>query len=419
VPRSAGEIKIMQIDILDPGMWARGPWKELHWLRNNDPIHWDEKNQLHVISKYNDLVYISKNAQLFCSGEGTRPNMPTKLSIVDMDEPRHGQLRKLINKGFSPRMVAKLEVYFREMTRTAVDRIAQSGRCDFVLAISVPLPLELIAELIGIDKKDRDRFHVWSDDMIASDGFYHDPVVMQRATEAFSEYVTYLHDAIEERKKMPRDDLMSILVHAKEGGLLGQDNNHKANAREKVGEHDLEMAGDEMLMFLVTLMIAGNETTRNAISGGISALIENPAERQKLVDNPSLIPLAADEIVRYVSPVLNFQRTATQDTELRGKKIKKGQKVLLCYPSANRDEDVFKDPDRFIADRDPNPHIGFGIGNHFCLGANLARMEIRVVLEEVLKRIPDLEYTDGPPKMHPSTLVRSFTHMPVRFTPEA
>jgi cytochrome P450 len=123
--------------------------------------------------------------------------------------------------------------------------------------------------------------------------------------------------------------------------------------------------------------------------------------------------------VRYVSPVLNFQRTATQDTELRGKKIKKGQKVLLCYPSANRDEDVFKDPDRFIADRDPNPHIGFGIGNHFCLGANLARMEIRVVLEEVLSRIPDLEYTDGPPKMHPSTLVRSFTHMPVRFTPEA
>jgi cytochrome P450 family 142 subfamily A polypeptide 1 len=409
----------MQIDSLDAKMWARGPWEEFRWLRKNDPVHWDDKNQLFVISKYDDLVYISKNAQIFCSGEGTRPNMPTKLSIVDMDEPRHGQLRKLINKGFSPRMVSKLEVYFRDMTRKAVDRIAKTGRCDFVLAISVPLPLELIAELIGIDKKDRDRFHVWSDDMIASDGFYHDPVVMQRATEAFSEYVTYLQDAIEERKKMPRDDLMSILVHAKEGGILGQDNNHKANAREKVSEQDLEMAGDEMLMFLVTLMIAGNETTRNAISGGISALIENPAERQKLIDDPSLIPLCADEIVRYVSPVLNFQRTATQDTELRGKKIKKGQKVLLCYPSANRDEDIFDQPDRFIADRDPNPHIGFGIGNHFCLGANLARMEIRVVLEEVLRRIPDLEYTDGPPKMHPSTLVRSFTHMPVRFTPEA
>jgi cytochrome P450 family 142 subfamily A polypeptide 1 len=411
----------MEIDILDPEMWARGAWEELHWLRNNDPIHWDEKNRLYVISKYADLVYISKNAQLFCSGDGTRPNMPTKLSIVDMDEPRHGQLRKLINKGFSPRMVSKLETYFREMTRNAVDRIAKTGGCDFVLAISVPLPLELIAELIGIDKADRDKFHHWSDTMIASDGYFHDPVIMQKATQAFADYVAYLQSAIEERKTLPRDDLMSILVHAKEGGLLGHiAHEFKADALEKVGsEENLHMAGDEMLMFLVTLMIAGNETTRNAISGGVSALIENPAEKQKLVENPSLIPLAADEIVRYVSPVLNFQRTVTQDTELRGKKLKKGDRVLLVYPSANRDEDVFEEPDRFIADRDPNPHVAFGIGNHFCLGANLARMEIRVVLEEVLRRIPDLRYTNGRPSMHPSTLVRSFTHMPVSFTPEA
>jgi len=179
------------------------------------------------------------------------------------------------------------------------------------------------------------------------------------------------------------------------------------------------MAADELKMFLVTLLVAGNETTRNAISGGISALIENPSERQKLVDDPSLIPLAADEIVRYVSPVLNFARTATRDTEVRGKKIREGEKVLLLYPSANRDADVFDEPDSFIADRSPNPHLGFGVGNHFCLGANLARMEIRVVLEEVLRRMPDMEYTAGPPKMHPSTLVRSYTSMPVRFTPEA
>jgi cytochrome P450 len=171
-------------------------------------------------------------------------------------------------------------------------------------------------------------------------------------------------------------------------------------------------------MFLVTLLIAGNETTRNAITGGMSALIENPAERQKLVDNPALIPTAAEEIVRYVSPVVSFARTATEDTELRGTPIKKGQKVLMLYPSANRDADVFEDPESFKADRDPNPHLAFGIGNHFCLGANLARMEIRVVLEEVLRRMPNMEYTNGPPKMVPSTLVRSFVQMPVRFTPE-
>lgn len=411
----------MDIDILDPHMWARGPWKELAWLRNNDPIHWDEKNQIYAISKYADLVYISKNPQIFCSGMGTRPNMPTKLSIVDMDEPRHGQLRRLINKGFSPRMVSKLEVFFRDMTVKALDRLVSKGRCDFVLSVSVPLPLELIAELIGIDTSAREDLHRWSDEMIGSDGFFDNPEVMQKATQAFADYVAYLQSAIEERKKMPRDDLMSILVHAKEGGLLGHNaHEFKADALTKVGsEEAVDMAGDELLMFLVTLLIAGNETTRNAITGGISALIENPAEKQKLIDDPSLIPLAADEIVRYVSPVLNFQRTATCDTELRGKKIKEGERVLLMYPSANRDEDVFPDSERFIADRDPNPHVGFGIGNHFCLGANLARMEIRVVLEEVLKRIPDLRYASGPPTTHPSTLVRSFTHMPVEFTPAA
>jgi cytochrome P450 family 142 subfamily A polypeptide 1 len=345
--------------------------------------------------------------------------MPTRLSIVDMDEPRHGQLRRLINKGFSPRMAGKLETFFRNLTVEAVDRVAQTGWCDFVAAISVPLPLELIAELIGIDKRDRDRFHGWTDDMIASDGYFDDPVVMQRATQAFADYVAYLQTAIAERRAMPRDDLMSILVNAKEGGMLGSDTSKfAANVRDTLSEEAVDMAGDELLMFLVMLLVAGNETTRNAITGGISALIENPAERLKLINDPSLIPLAADEIVRYVSPVLNFARTATQDADVRGKKIRKGEKVLLCYPSANRDEDIFEEPDRFIADRRNNPHVGFGIGNHFCLGANLARMEIRVVLEEVLSRISDLEYTDGPPKLHLSTLVRGFTSMPVRFTPE-
>jgi cytochrome P450 family 142 subfamily A polypeptide 1 len=337
-----------------------------------------------------------------------------------MDEPRHGQLRRLINKGFTPRMVAKLEGYFRKLTTEAVDNIAERGECDFVSAISVPLPLELIAELIGVDDSERDRFHRWSDDMIASDGNYDNLEVMLRATQAFGEFVEYITGVIEERRRSPCDDLVSILVNAKDEGLLGTNENQFASdVLTKLGsEEAVKMAADELKMFLVALLVAGNETTRNAITGGISALIENPAEKQKLLDHPALIPLAVEEIVRYVSPVLNFARTATTDTELRGKKIKEGEKVLLLYPSANRDADVFDDPERFIADRTPNPHLAFGIGNHFCLGANLARMEIRVVLEEVLRRIPDLEYSAGPPTVHPSLLVRSFTRMPVRFTPE-
>lgn len=411
----------MQIDILDLKTWDSGMWERLRWLRENDPVYWDAKNELWVLSRYTEVMHVSKNHELFCSREGTRPNMPTKLSILDMDEPRHGQLRKLVNKGFSPRMVAKLEGYFRELTDHYIDNVAHKGECDFVTAVSVPLPLHLIAEMIGIPPEDRDRFHHWSDTMIASDGRYHDTQAMKKAADAFAEYWEYLEDIVAERRKTPRDDLVSILVHAYDEGLLGTaaSKMDPATLREKLGSDEaVAMAHDELRLFLVALLIAGNETTRNAISGGISALIENPAERQKLVDNPALIPSAVEEIVRYVSPVLNFARTATADTELRGKRIKKGQKVFMIYPSANRDADVFEDPDAFRVDRDPNPHLAFGIGNHYCLGANLARMELRVVLGEVLRRMPDMEYTDGPPKISLSTLVRSFVSMPVRFRPE-
>lgn len=411
----------MDIDILALHTWDGGMWERLRWLRENDPVHWDEKNDIWVLSRYAEVMHVSKNHELFCSGEGTRPNMPTKLSLIDMDEPRHGQLRKLINRGFSPRMVSKLEAYFRKLADQYIDQVAHKGECDFVTAVAVPLPLHLIAEMIGISPEDRDRFHHWSDTMIASDGRYHDSAVMAKASAAFGEYWKYLEDIVEERRNNPQDDLVSILVHAYDEGLLGtmEGKTDAAALQAKLGsEEAVAMAHDELRLFLVTLLIAGNETTRNAITGGISALIENPAERKKLVDHPSLIPSAVEEIVRYVSPVLNFARTATADTELRGKRIRKGQKVFLIYPSANRDADVFEDPDVFKVDRNPNPHLAFGIGNHYCLGANLARMELRVVLGEVLRRMPNMEYTDGPPKITLSTLVRSFVSMPVRFTPE-
>jgi cytochrome P450 family 142 subfamily A polypeptide 1 len=408
----------MHIDILNVNTWDGGMWERLRWLRENDPVHWDAKNEIWVLSTYDDVLYVSKHNEIFCSGEGTRPNMPTKLSIVDMDEPRHGQLRKLVNRGFTPRMVNKLEAYFRDLTTHYIDKVAGTGACDFVQAVSVPLPLHLIAEMMGIDPEDRDRFHHWSDVMIASDGRYDDAEQMAKAGAAFAEYIDYLGETIEERRAQPKDDLISILVHARDEGILGANEVRNEALLQKMGGAEaVSMAQDELKMFLVTLLIAGNETTRNAISGGVSALIENPAERRKLVENPALIASAVEEVCRYVSPVLNFARTATRDTELRGRRIRKGQKLLLVYPSANRDATVFEDPDAFRVDRTPNPHLAFGIGNHFCLGANLARMELRVVLGEVVRRMPDMEYTDGPPTMALSPLVRSFVSMPVRFTP--
>lgn len=403
------------IDILDAKTWGPGAYERFRWLRENDPVHWDAKNSIWAVSKHADVVYASKHAEIFCSGEGTRPNMPTKLSIVDMDEPRHGQLRNLINRGFKPRRVGEITDRFRAFTVETLDKLAAQGECDFVRDIAVPMPIEVIADLIGIPKTDRNKLHHWSDTMIASDGNYDDIEQMSKAANAFAEYVAYIEDTIESRRKNPQDDLVSVLVTARDGGLLGE--MEVVDVKKMPSEQATDMAKDELTMFLVTLLIAGNETTRNALTGGMSQLIENPGEKQKLIDNPKLIPMAVEEIVRHVSPVLNFARTATQDTELRGRKIEKGQKILLMYPSANRDADVFEDPEAFKVDRDPNPHVAFGIGNHFCLGANLARMEIRVMLEEILKRMPDIDYADGPPKMHPSLLVRSFTHMPVKFTP--
>jgi cytochrome P450 family 142 subfamily A polypeptide 1 len=405
----------VDIDFLSSHSWDGHMLERMRWLRENDPVHWSEKSGLWIISKYEDVTYVSKNSHIFCSGHGVRPGNPVKLALIEDDEPRHGQLRKLINKGFTPRMVSKLEEVFREITTEAIDAVADAGECDFVTDIAVPLPLLLIAEMIGIRREDRATFHRWSDELIAADGNLDHPEVMERASGAYMEYAAYVTEIFEDRRRNPQDDLVSILVGANDEGLLT-----KQELREG-GRHDrdsiAELAVDELIMFMVVLLVAGNETTRNGISGGMSLLIENPDQRQKLIDDPSLIPSAVEEMVRLVSPVQSFGRTATCDTELRGHKIEKGQMVLMLYPSANRDADVFEDPDVFDVERNP-AHLGFGIGNHFCLGANLARMEMRVAFSELLRRLPDMAYAAGGPVLKPSALVRSCVEMKVRYTPE-
>jgi cytochrome P450 family 142 subfamily A polypeptide 1 len=408
----------LKIEFLASQNWDENMEERLAWLRENEPVYWSDKDQLWVLTSFEDVSYVSKHQELFTSAAGVRPGNPAKLGLIDEDEPRHTDLRKLINKGFSPRMVKKLESVFRDITTEAIDAVAKDGECDFVSAISVPLPIRLIAAMIGICEEDRDLFHRWSDEMIAADGNQSDPEIMQRAHKAFLEYSAYVTRVIEDRRKHPQDDLTSILVGAKDEGLLGDFGGSELPLREDVSEEHLALANDELIMLMVILMVAGNETTRNGISGGMQLLIENPEERRKLIDDPSRIPAAVEEMVRMVSPVRSFGRTATQDTELRGKSISKGEKVLIVYPSANRDPKEFADPDHFDVARNPH-HLAFGIGSHFCLGANLARMEMRVAFEEVLRRLPDMEYSDGGPRLKPSALVRSCMEMRVRFTPEA
>jgi len=407
----------MDVDVafLDPKTWDPDVHARMRWLREHDPVHWSERDRCWVVSKFDDVAYVSKHQDLFTSAHGVRIDNAPKIGLIDEGEPRHTKLRNLINRGFSPRMVKKLELAFREITTEALDAIAGRGEADFVEDVAVPLPLSLIAEMIGIRKQDRRRFHQWSDAMIRGDGNQDDPGIMAAAGQAFLAYSAYVREIIEDRRRQPQDDLVSILVGAKDAGLLTT-----FDQPDQPGLQDgqLELANDELIMLLVILLVAGNETTRNALSGGMQLLIEHPAERQKLIDDPDLIPSAVEEMVRLVSPVQSFSRSVVEDTTLRGRTLRAGERVLMLYPSANRDADVFDDPDAFRVERNP-VHLGFGLGKHFCLGANLARMEMRVAFEEILRRCPDMTFADPEGAVVvPSALVRSCIRMRVRFTPE-
>ena len=392
-------------------------YERMRWLRENDPIRWSEEDNLWLISRYDDVVYCSKHQDLFTSGQGVRPGLAAKIGLIDEEEPRHGELRGLINRGFTPRMVKKLEEIFLKITTQAIDSVAKQGECDFVSSIAVPLPLRLIAAMIGIREEDYDQFGTWSNDMIAAEGRLDDPEVATRATKAYMAYAAYVSEIIEDRRKHPQDDLVSILTGAKDDGLLV----HYDEDLSRYAGHDekMHLANDELIKLLVILMVAGNETTRNALSGSMQLLIEHPDVRQRLVEDPSLIRNAVEEMLRVVTPVNSFGRTVLKDTEVRGQKMKAGDRILLLYGSANRDPEIFADPERFDIERRPQ-HVGFGIGSHFCLGANLARMELRVALTQLLGRLPDMEYADEHGAvLQPSSLVRTCTSMRVRFTPEA
>jgi cholest-4-en-3-one 26-monooxygenase len=268
---------------------------------------------------------------------------------------------------------------------------------------------------MGLDPSQRQKLYAWSDAMMAGDGHTEaDDPVLHEAAAAFGEYATMCLELIEKRRQDgSTDDIIGILTNAFDQGQLERpDGAVQASA-------DDELSSDDLLMFLTLLVVAGNETTRNALTGGLVAFTRFPDERQKLLDRPELIDLAVEEIVRYVSPVLSFMRTVTEDHTYKGVDLKAGERVFLLYQSANRDEDVFDEPDAFRVDRDPNPHLAFGIGTHYCLGANLARAEIKVVYEELFKRLRDIRAADPDTLSRgDSTLVLALQHLPAVFTPE-
>jgi cytochrome P450 family 142 subfamily A polypeptide 1 len=396
----------MNLDLLDPKLYQGDPYSAFAWLRRHEPVRWDANHGVWLITKYADVVHVSKNHEIFCSGQGIRHNSNRKAGMITMDEPRHGQMRRLVNRSFTPRMVSRLEPHMREIVTDCIDRVAQLGSCDFVPSLAVPLPLLVIAELLGIHPKDRDRFRAWSEAIVAQDGQPDGSEPVAEAQRALREYAAYLTEIIEDRRRHPQDDLISTLIHASDEGMLSAD--------------FTQMANDELLGLLMLLLVAGNETTRNALSAGIAAFSQFPGEYDKVRTTPSLLPSAIEEVLRWSSPVINFRRTATRDTDIRCQRIREGDQVVIFYTSANRDEEVFADADCFRVDRNPNDHIAFGVGNHYCLGANLARLEMRVMFEELFRRLPDIRVAPGAaPKYTLSAVLRGIESLPVVFTPEA
>lgn len=406
----------VQIDVNDPRFYD-DPWDAYRWLRDHSRVHWDAANELWVVSRHEDVSLVSRDNARYSAAGGVRPAVAAPMSIISMDDPEHTVQRRIVSKGFTPKKVADLADHIREVSRDIVGQIASRGEVDFVPEFAMHVPLIVIAEMMGLDPEMRERLYAWSDDMMNGDGHSEadDPALLA-AAEAFGEYTTMCQELINERRLVPQDDLISTLTGALDAGDLLKLDAGAVTAKQ-ASEH-MSLDDYELLMFLVLLVVAGNETTRNALSGGLLAFSRFPGERDRLIADPSLMETAVDEIVRYVSPVMSFCRTATEDHELHGETIRAGQKVLMLYQSANRDERVFDDPDTFRIDRNPNPHLGFGIGTHFCMGANLAKAEIRVVFEELFARLPDIHVPEGTvPARGDSALVLAIQSLPAIFTP--
>ncbi len=405
------------LDFCDPALYD-DPWETYRWLRRSSPLHRDETNGLWVVSRHEDVSYVSRHPETYCSSRGVRPQLDVPLSLICEDDPEHTRQRRMINRGFTPRRVRELAPHIRELSNQLIDEIASRGEIDFVEDFAIHVPLIVICELMGLDPATRMRMYPWSDAMMAGDGHTEaDDPVLFAAAEAFAEYNAMCAELIAKRRVDPRDDLISVLTQRFDEGDLGKDEFTDLHG-QPLGA---PMGDDELNLFLAVLLIAGNETTRNAISGGMLALSRFPSERQRLIehlDDDAFVDLAVEELIRWTSPVIGFTRTVTTPHSYRGEQLEAGDRVLMLYQSANRDEDVFDRADELILDREPNLHVAFGVGPHFCLGANLARLEVKTVFQELLRRLPDIAVPEGAERTRgASSLVIALQHMPATFTP--
>lgn len=389
-------------DVSNPDSFQDGfPHELFRRLRREAPVCWHESDYAGgpgywIISRYETIRKISRQPMSFSSAAGTsiEDHGNNFVSMIGMDPPGHRRYRALVSGGFTPRQISAQEPQHREIVKAILDSVIDRGHCDFVVDIAAELPLRVIADLLGVPRSACHDIFDWSNRMIGNqDGEYH--VSDREAETAAQEMFVYANGLAEDRLANPRDDLMSAILHGEIDG-----------SRLNAVEFD---------SFFLLLAVAGNETTRNLISHGLLLLLEHPEALARLREDPSRLPAAIEEMLRFRSPVIYMRRTATQDTELEGKRIRKGDKLLLYYPSANRDEAVFERPDVFDIDRSYNHHLAFGIGEHFCIGTHLARLETRVMFEAILERMHGLELS-GPVSYLRSNLIDGVKHIPLKFT---
>ena len=395
-------------DLSSPDTFVPGvPFETFDRLRKNDPVYFHEEPEgpgFWCVTRYEDLVAINRDNHLFSSNKRTALFMESdeemlaqqRLMMLNMDPPMHTRYRLLVNKGFTPRRVNQLGETIRRQANGIIDAVSEKGECDFVTEISAELPLQVIADLLGVPQDDRHLVFDWSNRMIGSE----DPeynTSAELAQNASMELYSYFNQLSAQRKLDPKEDLITLLLNAEVDG-------------ERLTELELDL-------FFLLLSVAGNETTRNAISHGMAALSEHPDQQQRLLDDPSLINSAVEEILRWATPVMHFRRQATAPTQIGDQKIGEDEKVVFWHISANRDESVFDDPYAFDVGRSPNEHVAFGGGGpHFCLGANLARLEMKVFFEELLKRLPDIQVSGEVSRLR-SNFINGLKHIPVTFSP--
>lgn len=407
------ELSLDTIDIISPEHYQKNGYPHAEWtyLRKHKPVFRVEHprcDPFWAITKAADIMEISKQPRLWLNGprlmvfvlapgeEALPPEALPLKHLLNMDPPEHGDYRSILSRYFTPRSVRALEGEVAKITREVLDEVMDRKECDFVTEISSKVPVAVIAEMLGVPREDWPRMFRWTNEIIGGG----DPEFQRgdNPTETFAqarmEVFQYFTDLVSRRQKSPTNDVTSIIANAKVNGAA--------------------LPTLELLSYLLVLVVAGNETTRNATTGGLLALIEHPDQFKRLKSDPGIIKTAVEEIVRWTSPVIQFARTATQDTVVRGQPIRAGESVCLFYPSANRDEDVFDEPFKFDIGRDPNPHLAFGIGEHFCLGSNLARLELEVIFRELAKRLDYAELA-GPVERLRSSFVGGIKHMPIRY----